>query len=286
MTRHRFTVLSTPRRLVVGLVVLAGVSACSRQAPPESVPARAPGRPKPIPAPPVAPSAITSTSTLIDAIHDRYAGHWFHTLGFTERTTVSLSSGGQLAQSWTGVEDLPGRQRIDTDVASSSGMLYVRDSTYTFSNGRLTNAAPRTNELLVLGGDLYTQPPARSGAELRDLGFDLFRFHETTWHGDPVYVVGALRGDSLSKQFWVDRDRLLVVRVLERTSQGRTDLRLSDFRRVGDGWVAGQVVQYVNGKRRVTEVYDDLRADVPVSDAMFDPRGWSERRWGQRPRRN
>ena len=208
-------------------------------------------------------------------MHDRYAAHWFHTLAFTQRTTVSLSSGGQVVQTWKGTEDLPGCQRIDTDVASNSGMLYVGDSTYTFSNGRLTNVAPRTNELLVLGGDLYTQPPTRGSAELRALGFDLYRFHETTWHGDPVYVVGALRGDSLSKQFWVDRERLLVVRVLERTSQGRTDLRLSDFRRAGEGWVAGEVVQYVNGKRRVTEVYDDLRPDVPVSDAMFDPHAWS-----------
>jgi len=224
-----------------------------------------------------------SATTLIDAMHERYAAHWFHSLAFTERTTVSLSSGGQFAQSWTGTEALPGRQRIDTDVASSSGMLYVRDSTYTFANGRLTNVAPRTNELLVLGGDVYTQSAVRTAAELRALGFDLYRFHETTWHGDPVYVVGALRGDSLSKQFWVDRERLLVVRVLERTSQGRTDLRLSDFRRAGDGWVAGQVVQYVNGKRRVTETYDDLRADLPVSEAMFDPHGWSERRWGARP---
>jgi hypothetical protein len=279
MTRHRFTVLSTPRLLVVGLIVLG--TACHRQLPPPApAPTRAPSRPTPEPP---APAAITSATTLIDAMHDRYAAHWFHSLAFTERTTVSLSSGGQFAQSWTGAEDLPGRQRIDTDVASKSGMLYVGDSTYTFANGRLTNVAPRTNQLLVLGGDVYTQPVARTAAELRALGFDLYRFHETTWRGDPVYVVGALRGDSLSKQFWVDRDRLLVVRVLERTSQGRTDLRLSDFRRVGDGWVAGQVVQYVNGKRRVTEVYDDLRGDVPVSDSMFDPRGWGERRWGARP---
>ena len=270
MQRHRFTVLSTPRRLVVGLIVFG--AACHRQLPP---PAPAPARaPRPTPAPPAA-GAVTSATTLIDAMHDRYAAHWFHTLAFTQRTTVSLSSGGQVVQTWKGTEDLPGCQRIDTDVASNSGMLYVGDSTYTFSNGRLTNVAPRTNELLVLGGDLYTQPPTRGSAELRALGFDLYRFHETTWHGDPVYVVGALRGDSLSKQFWVDRERLLVVRVLERTSQGRTDLRLSDFRRAGEGWVAGEVVQYVNGKRRVTEVYDDLRPDVPVSDAMFDPHAWS-----------
>ena len=280
MTRHRFTVLSTPRRLVVGLIVFC--TACHRQLPPPApAPARVPTRPKPEPS--TSQSAITSAAALIDAMHERYAARWFHRLAFTERTTVALSSGGQLAQSWTGAEDLPGRQRIDTDVASNSGMLYVRDSTYTFSNGRLTNVAPRTNELLVLGGDLYTQSAARSAAELRSLGFDLFRFHEASLHGDPVYVVGALRGDSLSKQFWVDRDRLLVVRVLDRTSQGRTDLRLSDFRRVGDGWVAGQVVQYVTGKRRVTEMYDDVRADLPLSDAMFDPRGWNERRWGTRP---
>src|SRR6185437_2842097 len=219
MTRRRITVLSTPRLVVVGLIVLG--TACHRQLPPPApAPTRAPSRPNP--EPPASPSAIMSATTLIDAMHERYAAHWFRSLAFTERTTVSLSSGGQFAQSWTGAEDLPGRQRIDTDVASSSGMLYVRDSTYTFSNGRLTNVAPRTNELLVLGGDVYTQPAARSAAELRDLGFDLFRFHETPRDGGPLYGVGALRSDSLSKQFWLNGGRLHAVRVLERTRPGAT----------------------------------------------------------------
>jgi hypothetical protein len=215
-----------------------------------------------------------SGAALVAEMHDHYAAHWFHTLTFRQRTTVALSSGGQVVQTWHGADALPGRRRIDTDVESKSGVLYANDSTYTFSNGRLASATARTSELLLLGEDLYAEPSARTVAELRELGFDLTRLHETTWHGDPVYVVGALRGDSSSKQFWVDRERLLVVRILERTSQGRADFRLDDFTRAGDGWVAGRIVQLVNGKRRVTEEYDDLRVDVPLSDEWFDPREW------------
>ena len=232
-----------------------------------------PARPAPPPPPPAAP-AITTGVALVDAMHARYDGRWYRTITFTERATVSLSSGGQVVQTWHESGSLPGRLRIDTDAASKSGVLYARDSSYSFAGGRLVNAAAKLNEQLVLGFDVYTQLPVRTIAQLRGLGFDLSRMHETTWKGESVYVVGALRGDSTSKQFWVDRDRLLFVRMIERTSQGRTDTHFNDYRRVGDGWLAAEVVQYVNGRRRLLEEYTDIRSDVLLSSVMFDPKAW------------
>jgi hypothetical protein len=150
-------------------------------------------------------------------MHDRYASTWYRNLTFVQKTTVSLSSGGQVVQTWYEAGQMPGRLRIDTDLASKGGVLYVGDSTYNFAGGKLVKADTGINELFVLGFDLYAQSPARSDAILRRLGFDLTRFHEAVWHGMPVFVVGALRGDTTSKQFWVDRERLLFVRLLENT---------------------------------------------------------------------
>jgi hypothetical protein len=133
------------------------------------------------------------------------------------------------------------------------------------------------NELLILGFDVYTEPPARTEALLRHLGFELSRIHETVWHERPVYVVGAGRGDTTSKQFWVDRDRLLFVRLLEHTRQGRGEFRFEDYvpTNAGGGWVAERVEQFTNGKRRVLEQYSDVRTNVPLSEALFDPQQWS-----------
>ena len=154
-------------------------------------------------------------------------------------------------------------------------MLYARDSSYTFSAGKLVSSDARINDLLVLGFDVYTQPVAKTEAVLRRLGFDLSRMHEATWQDRPVYVVGAMRGDTASKQFWIDRERLLFVRMLENGRQGHTDTRFNFYAAYGGGWVATQVVQLVNGKRRLVEQYSGVKTDVPLSPALFDPTKWA-----------
>jgi len=259
---------STPRLAGVGLIVFA--IGCHHQ-PPASKPA--PVTPPPKPAPVAV--AVTSASTLLQAMHDRYASTWYHTLTFTQKTTLGLPSGGEVVQTWYEAGALPGRLRIDTDLASKGGALYARDSSFSFASGKLVRSDSTMNELLVLGFDVYAQSPARTAAVLRRLGFDLSRFHEGTWEGTPVYVVGAVRGDTTSKQFWVERDRLLFLRMLENTRQGRADFRFNKYTQFGGGWVAAEVEQFVNGKRRLLEQYSDIRTNVQLNDALFDPAKWA-----------
>lgn len=271
--RHRFSrSLSTPRHsaprlLGVGLVVYA--AACHRQKP--AVPTPAPVQPPPQPA----VVTVNSGPALIQAMHDRYVNRWYRTLTFTQKTTVALPSGGQIVQTWYEAAALPGALRIDTDLSSKGGVLYAHDSSYTFNAGKLVSSDARINDLLVLGFDVYAQSVAKTEAVLRRLGFDLSRMHEATWQERPVYVVGALRGDTTSKQFWVDRERLLFVRMLENGRQGHTDTRFNSYAQYGGGWVATQVVQLVNGKRRLVEQYTGVRTDVPLSPALFDPAKWT-----------
>jgi len=212
-------------------------------------------------------------------MHDRYASSWYHTVTFTQKTTVALPSGGNLVQTWYEAAQLPGRLRIDTDLGSKGGVLYARDSIFTFAGGRLVHADTGTNELLVLGFDVYTQPVARSEAVLRHLGFDLGVFHHGTWNGREVYVVGAVRGDTVSKQFWIDADRLLFVRLLGRSRQGYSDVQFEEYAPAGGGWIADQVAQYVNGKRRLLEQYSGVQTDVSLPAGLFDPKQWAITSW-------
>jgi len=267
---HRNHLLTTPRVIVVGLFVLG--TACHHQRP------SAAPRPEPRPAPPPAARevlTIRSAPTLLEAMHDRYADDWYHTVAFTQKTTLGLPSGGEIVQTWHESARLPGHLRIDTDLASKAGVLYARDSIFNFNDGKLTRAGAGANELLVLGFDVYTQSPAKTEAVLRGLGFDLGTFHEGTWDGTPVYVVGAMRGDTVSKQFWIDKNRLLFVRMLENGPQGHTDVRFSGYERAGGGWIATDVTQMVNGKRRIHEQYSNVRTNVELPDALFDPKHWA-----------
>lgn len=269
MNVHRTGTTATPRLVLVGLLIFA--SAC-RHRPPANVPASAPA-PTPPPAP--AKATITTAAMLIQAMHDRYAGTWYHTLTFKQKTTLGLPSGGEIVQTWYEAGKFPGRLRIDTDLASKAGVLFAHDSIFNFTGGKLVRADTGLNELVVLGFDVYDQPISRTESILRGLGFDLSRFHEGTWQGTQVYVIGAVRGDTLSKQFWVERDRLLFVRMFENGRQGHTDVRFSKYVPAGRGWVATEVTQLVNGKRRIFEQYSDVRTDVELADALFDPRRWA-----------
>ena len=276
MSVFRRRALPTPR-LVVGLVVLG--AACHRQPTVKSAPPPAaspsPSTKGPAAAPPATTTAINSASSLVRSMRDRYAATYYRNVAFVQKTIVTLTSGGEFVQTWNVAGDLPGRWRIDTDPASKAGLLYLGDSLYQFAAGKLAKADTGTNELLLLAFDVYAQSPTRSEATLRRLGFDVARFHESTWHAVPIYVIGAARGDTTSKQIWIERDRLLPLRLLENSRQGRSDFRFGGYDRTTGGWVATEIELFVNGKRRSLQQLTQVRTNTSMPDALFDPRRWA-----------
>jgi hypothetical protein len=281
MSAFQRRLLSTPRLFVVGLVVLG---ACHSAPPPASrpqpaAPPPATSRP-PVSAPGSVAITVTNGATLARAIHDRYASSAPRNVSFVQKVTVSLSSGGQIVQTWYTAGELPGRWRVDTDQSSKSGSLYVGDSTYQFAAGKLAKADTGINEILAVAFDVFSQPPAKIEAMLRRLGIDGTKLHESSWRGAVVYAVGAVRGDTTAKQIWVERDRLVPVRLLENTRQGRTDFRFNSYTQAGGQWVPGEIEQFVNGKRRLIEQVTQVRTNVSLPDALFDPKRFaSAPRW-------
>ena len=208
-------------------------------------------------------------------MHDRYASTWYRTLTFSQTTTITLPDGKSLAQQWLEAGKLPGRLRIDTDTANHGGVIYARDSVYQFANGKLQAARADMNDLLILGFDVYTMPVDRTVAIVRSRGIDLSKVSRGAFNGRPVFIVGATDGDTTAKQFWVDADRLLFVRLLEtvNTNAGprRLDYRFLNYVAHGDAWVAEEVVGLRDGKPSLHEVYANVRVNVPLEDATFDP---------------
>jgi hypothetical protein len=167
--------------------------------------------------------------------------------------------------------------------ARGDGSLYRGDSSYGIRAGKVSAVRADRNELLVLGFDVYTQPPAATIKILRDRGFDLTKAHERTWQGKAVTVIGALAGDTTSRQFWVEKERLLFVRLITPSPQGTSDIRFNQYIPMQTGWMAVDVVQLVAGKPRLHEEYSEVRVNVPLDPALFDPRSWNTaRHWRSR----
>lgn len=216
----------------------------------------------------------TSGTDVVRAMHDRYAASWYRTLTFSQTTTLTLPD-GPLSQQWLEAGKFPGRLRIDTDTAHRGGVIYSGDSVYRFADGKLQGARADMNELLILGFDVYTQPVDRTVAILRARGIDLSKVSKGTFNDRPVFIVGATGGDTTAKQFWVDADRLLFVRLLETVSTNsgprRFDYRFLHYVPYGDAWVSEEVVGLRDGKPSLHEVYANVRVNVPLDDATFDP---------------
>ena len=106
-------------------------------------------------------------------------------------------------------------------------------------------------------------------------GFDMSKASSGTWEGKPVWIVGATAGDTTSSQFWVEKDRLLFVRLLQKTPNGGTaDDRFEQYEPLGGGFVAPVVRAYVNGKLVQLEEYSNITAKA-IDPATFDPKQWS-----------
>ena len=239
------------------------VSACAPQRTPVPVPS--------------APRFATAEQ-LVSAMHDTYAGKWYPTLTFVQKNTRYLADGRTDTSTWTEVLSLPGKLRIDVEPrASGNGNIYRNDTVYVFNSGRLVRQTRAPHPLLLLGFDVYFIPVERSMATLREIGFDLSRIHESTWQGRPAYVVGAAPGDTRARQFWVDRDRLVFVRLIEPSRRDTTktaEIRFNRYYQVGNAWLSPEVEFLIDGARDFFEEYTQIRTGVPVDDATFDPARW------------
>ena len=159
---------------------------------------------------------VRNGEDVLRVMHDRYAKTWYETLTFTQKSTTYNPDGTSKAETWHEALWAPGRLRIDVGAPNDGNGYLIVDGTLTiFQVGRESGTRPLVNMLLVLGFDVYRQAPEATAKIAKAEGYDLTKFHQETWEGKPVYVVGAAKGDLKSKQFWVDKNRLLFVRLFE-----------------------------------------------------------------------
>ncbi len=220
-------------------------------------------------------------------MYERYQNTWYRTMTFRQTTTtMTRSSSVPSTQVWYEALSLPGRLRIDFgNPEGGNGVLFRHDSIYNFTAGKITSADSGFNPLLILGFDVYAQPPEQTISILRHLGYQMSRMHTATFDGKSTYVVGASSTfDSTSKQFWIERDRLLFVRSREKNAAGQqSEIRFTDYVPAGNGWVARQVWQTIGGSPRLHEEYADVKSDVPLDSGLFDAKQWTTVRHWTKP---
>ena len=226
---------------------------------------------------------IRDGQAVLSAMHDRYQNNWYETLTFAQKSTTHNADGTDKSEIWHEAAQVPGKLRIDMGaLADGDGLLFVDGTLTSFKGGKITNTRPFVHMLLVLGFDVYRQPPQATIDLVKGQGFDLSKLHEDTWEGQPVYVVGADQGDLKSKQFWIEKKRLLFLRLLQpdRSDATKTaDSRFLDYRTLPVGLVAARVEFFVDGRNAFSEEYSEIVANPKLDPGVFDPQQFAAKSW-------
>jgi hypothetical protein len=226
---------------------------------------------------------IRNGEDVLRAMHDRYAKTWYKTLTFTQKSTTYNADGTSKVDIWHEAIALPAKLRIDIGPpANNDGYLMVDGTLTIVKAGKEAGTRPLVNMLLVLGFDVYGQAPEATIQVVKGEGYDLTRIYEDTWEGQPVYVVGAAKGDLNSKQFWVDKSRLLFVRLFEPTRADAAkfqEIRFEDYREMAGGWVAARVEVRVDDKMIFSEDYSDILCNAKLAAGTFDAKQFNDTHW-------
>ena len=205
---------------------------------------------------------------VIRAAHKKYDGKWHRTMTFVQKTTFP----DKPTETWYEAMELPGKLRIDHAPSSTGRMtLFRNDSIYGYNAGKLRGGRPFVHSMLVLLGDMHILAPDQTIAKLKALGFDLGKTYETTFQGKKVHVVGALAGDTTSKQFWIEKDRMLVVRLIEPAGNRLMDAHFTKYEKEGPAWVEREILIYFDGKLAQSEEYTQVKTNMTHEAGLFDP---------------
>lgn len=253
------------------LMLIVAAAACAKPPVPTSEPT-----------PDVTPPAlkITSATELITEMHDRYAGNWYRTLRFSQSNTFYTQSGGEQKSRWVENLSVPGRLRIDFEPLSSrSGLLILNNRVTTFDNGKRIDTRRSIQGILTLTADVYAIPPSVTARRLDSLSIKRDKFREDRLDKKRVYVIGADKKDDVeSSQVWIDADKLLLVRFIQREKRGNrsivTDTRVGGYKEVDGFPVAHEFVSLRDGKPYFKEQYENVRVNETIPAVIFDPTKW------------
>ncbi|MDI6807443.1 MAG: hypothetical protein QME66_00470 [Candidatus Eisenbacteria bacterium] len=102
--------------------------------------------------------------------------------------------------------------------------------------------------------------------------------HEETFAGANFVVLGAVQGDSLSSQFWVNKDSWLPAKVIENDPETGTitETQFLDYRSVppmtgvGGYWLPMKLDTYINGRLVRTLMLREVSIDQGVDPSLFE----------------
>jgi outer membrane lipoprotein-sorting protein len=217
------------------------------------------------------PGQPTSTGA-IKKMYSRYHGKWHTSLTFTQTTGRYRNDTLLKTDIWHERIVYPDMLRIDFgDEKAGNGIIYRGDSSYLFRNNKVLRATIDENELIFFLGGMYFKTIDQVLAHFNALHFDLAKYHESTWKGKAVYVLGSVNDDEKVTQLWVDKEKLVAVRYFKYDAKGKMEATFEEHKLIEGAWSETLCKFYIDDKLLQTEVYQDIKANQPINKSVFNP---------------
>jgi len=240
----------------------------------------------PVPVSPARPAAkvaarLASGSAVVKAMHELYGGKYLKTISFLQNNTAYTSTGQEQKSQWYEHIEVPGRLRIAFLPATQrSGLVQVDDKVASFDNGIRVDFRPSVSPVLLLTADVYAAPVTTIIRGLDSLNVDTDVIRTDEWEGRPVYVVGAKAGDSTSSQMWVDAEKFLLLRFIQRGKSTErpmvSDIRVGSYKDIQGYQVPTEFLVIRNGRPLFREQLTNVRINEEFPAGTFDQATWKE----------
>lgn len=222
-----------------------------------------------------------SGADVLERMHHKYAGKWYPTLTFTQQTTQYRGGTPTVSTWYEAMQYQPGgaKLRIDTgEPVLGNGVLYTADSSWNVRGGVARPGTGNGNAFIPLIESVYLQPVDLTVKQLAEENIDFSKVADVSWQGRPVWAVGAASAsDTTSPQFWIDKDRLVLVRMFVSFGANRPplDVHLDNYVPTGGGWLATRVTMLSNGAPVQMEEYSGWKTRQKLDPGLFDVARWS-----------
>jgi hypothetical protein len=238
-----------------------------------------------------AQSVPKTGAEVFQRMHDAYAGKWYRTLTFVQKTTQRRPNGTDSVSTWyESLRQVNGMTQLRIDVGDPSagnGVLYTADSSWRVRDGKLTTTSAGGNEFLPLIEGVYFNPVEQTLRELASTKTDMSRVIEGKYDGRRVWIIGVTStADTTSPQIWVDAERNVAVRAILSPAANIPvlDIHLDGYVPIGDTWLSSKITMLQGGAPRQSEEYRDWKVNVALPAALFDVATWtSAPHWAKRP---
>lgn len=238
-----------------------------------------------------AQSVPKTGAEVFQRMHDAYAGKWYRTLTFVQKTTQRRPNGTDTVSTWyESLRQVGGLTQLRIDVGDPSagnGVLYTADSSWRMRDGKPVSASAGGNEFLPLIEGVYFNPVEQTIRELSSTKTDMSRVTEGSYQNRRVWIIGAAStADTTSPQIWIDAERNVAVRAILSPAANMPvlDIHLDGYVPIDGTWLASKIAMMQGGVPRQTEEYRDWKVNVDLPASLFAVATWTTSpHWAKRP---